>query len=544
MMRDSPVAWLYLRSAPPPPGGAADCAGVDDVGVVGAHGYVPALGGAHGIAVGEWDCALWRAARRADRAVVLLGGVDAVGMPGVDGGVVELGGRLVVYGRPRLAAVEGDARAAVVPLDHALGVARVDPQVVVVAVWGRHHGKRATCVVRPEGLDREGPHGVGPRGVGEDVVVVEGALPDGGAVVDALPGVAAVVREQEHAVLCLDDGPDPPGPGGGRGDAYAALYPVGHAGAVGQVGPCVAAVRRPPQAALRPCADEAPGSSEHLPHRGVEDSGVVGVHRQVDRAGPVALEQDALPRAAAVGGAEDAALLVGAEGVSERRDVEPVGVARVDPYAGDVPRVVEADVLPGGAGVGGAVYAVAVGDVAADARLARAGVYDRRVCVGYGEGADGGGAEESVGHVAPVCPAVGGLPDSARACAEVEGLPLLGVAGHGHDAPPPVRADRPPLHGAKVLRTQFEAQRGLRSRRDIWLASLSSGRGRSARLQPESDRRVDVALHQCALSAAASPSSQPSPARGEGGRARRSPCSALGRCQASAVCQGPGVELE
>ena len=103
MIRDSPVAWLYLSSGAPATRGAAYCARVDDVGVVRAHHDVPALRRPHRVAVGEWDRARNRAARRADGAVVLLGAVDPVRMPGVDRGVVELGRRLVVDGRPRLA---------------------------------------------------------------------------------------------------------------------------------------------------------------------------------------------------------------------------------------------------------------------------------------------------------------------------------------------------------------------------------------------------------------------------------------------------------
>ena len=248
------------------------------------------------------------------------------------------------------------------------------------------------------------------------------------------------------------------------GDAATPMRPLIPSGIPGRSVrsvPSIAAVGRPPQAALGPCADQAPGRPQHLPYRGVQDSRVVGVHGQVDRACPLAPEQDALPRAASVRGAEDPPLRVRAEGVSQRRDVDPVGVARVYAHPGDVPRVVKADVLPRGPGVGGPVDAVAVGDVAADARLAGAGVHDRWVCVGDSDRADGGGAEEAVGHVAPVRSAVGGLPDAARAGPEVEGLPLLRVARHCHDAPPSVWPDRPPSQRPKMLGAQSDAQRGL-----------------------------------------------------------------------------------
>ena len=64
--------------------------------------------------------------------------VGEVGELVVRGDMVELRRQLVVNGRPGVAAVEGDAGTTVVALDHALRVAGVDPQVVVVTVRGGH----------------------------------------------------------------------------------------------------------------------------------------------------------------------------------------------------------------------------------------------------------------------------------------------------------------------------------------------------------------------------------------------------------------------
>ena len=118
---------------------------------------------------------------------------------------------------------------------------------------------------------------------------------------------------------------------------------------------------------------------------------------------------------------------------------------RVDDDVADVARVRQADVLPGPAAVGRPVDAVAVRDVAADRRLAGAGVDDARVGVRDGDRADGGGLEVAVGDVLPVGAAAGGLPDAPGAGAEVEGRPLGRVAGDGDDAPAAVRADQAPL---------------------------------------------------------------------------------------------------
>jgi hypothetical protein len=84
----------------------------------------------------------------------------------------------------------------------------------------------------------------------------------------------------------------------------------------------------------------------------------------------------------------------------------------MDADAGDVPGVVEADVLPRPAGVGRFPDAVAVRDVAADGLLAAPDVDDVRVGLADGDGADRA-AEEAVGDVLPRGPAVGRAPDAA-----------------------------------------------------------------------------------------------------------------------------------
>ena len=125
--------------------------------------------------------------------------------------------------------------------------------------------------------------------------------------------------------------------------------------------------------------------------------------------------------------------------------VNEVWVVGMDADAGDVTGVLEAEVLPGRAGVVGAVYAVAVGEVDADACLAHAGVNDVGVGLGYGDRAHGGGVEVAVGDVLPVRAAVGGLPDPAADRAEVEDARVDWVTGDGDDAPGTVGPDAAPL---------------------------------------------------------------------------------------------------
>ena len=67
---------------------------------------------------------------------------------------------------------------------------------------------------------------------------------------------------------------------------------------------------------------------------------------EIDRAGLFADEQHLLPGRAAVDALEDAALLVRAEGVTERRDPDDVGIVGMDADLADVAGVFESDVGP------------------------------------------------------------------------------------------------------------------------------------------------------------------------------------------------------
>ena len=102
--------------------------------------------------------------------------------------------------------------------------------------------------------------------------------------------------------------------------------------------------------------------------------GLFGSIERSMAAGVLVAKEDALPGLAAIARAIDAALLVRAMRVTERGDVDEIGILRVDAHLADVARLREAAVRPGLAAVGGLVDAVAVRDVAANRRLAHADV--------------------------------------------------------------------------------------------------------------------------------------------------------------------------
>ena len=204
-------------------------------------------------------------AGRADRAVVLLGGVYPVGIVVVRVHPVELGRRLIVDRRPGIPAVEGHAGASVVALNHAFRVCGVDPQVVIVTVRHRHLVERAASVGRLPALEVQYPHGLGVLGIAEHVAVVPGALDELRIVRYELPSLPQVVGAVESSVLGLDDGPDATILGGGDRDAHASLDALWQALLAAEVLPSVTAVGCTVDRAAGPARGEVPRLSTGLP---------------------------------------------------------------------------------------------------------------------------------------------------------------------------------------------------------------------------------------------------------------------------------------
>src|SRR5581483_110106 len=396
--------------------------------------------------------------------------VDAIRRLRVGGHVVELRGRLVVHARPRLAAVEGHHRAAVVAVDHPQRVLRIDPQVVVVAVRDAHHLERLAAVAGPPGVDVQDPYRLRILRIGGDVVVIPGALTEV-AVLGALrPRLAVVVAAIDRAVLGLDDRVHASAARRGRADADPAHHALWQAFGPGDLGPRVAAVVRAEDAAARTTGHELPGPADRLPEGRVDDPRVVRIQGEVDRARPIVPVEHALPGRAAVARAVDAALRVGAVRVPERRDVDGVRVAGMHADLADVARALEPQVRPGRARVGRAVHPVAVRHVAADAALAHPDVDHVRVALGDRDRADRRALEEPVRDVLPVVAAVAGLPHATAGRAEIEGVAGARVAGHGSHAPAAERAGLPPFElvedagGRAAARGAVRARRACRAR--------------------------------------------------------------------------------
>src|SRR4051812_14111649 len=277
------------------------------------------------------------------------------------------------------------------------------------------------------------------------MVVVPGALPEVAVLAAALPCVSEVVGAEDPTVLGLDDRVHATRPRGRRRHSDLSKESFRHTLVAADLRPGVATVVRAEQATALAARDELPGATDRLPERGVDDPRVVGIERDINRAGDIAPVQDLLPGLAAVARAEDAALGVGAMGVTERRDVCGVRVLGVDADLADVAGVFETEVGPGLPGVGRSIDPVTVRHVPADAAFAHSDVDHVRIGLCHGDRADRRALEEPVGRVFPVLATVHGFPDAATGRAEVEGAPLARIARDGCDAATAVWAGRTPL---------------------------------------------------------------------------------------------------
>ena len=133
---------------------------------------------------------------------------------------------------------------------------------------------------------------------------------------------------------------------------------------------------------------------------------------------------------------------------------ELVGIVGIDNDFADLAGVFEADVGPGGSGIGGLVDAIAEGNCGAHVGLAGADVDHARVGGGDGDGSDGGDAM-AVGQVVedglPDDAAVGGFPDASADGAEVESVGVAGDTGDGEDAAAAEGSDEAPVEVVEEL---------------------------------------------------------------------------------------------
>src|SRR5438046_677124 len=158
--------------------------------------------------------------------------------------------------------------------------------------------------------------------------------------------------------------------------------------------------------------------------------------------------------------AERAAGLALLVDVSLGRDQHEVRVARIDQDRGDLSRAVEAQVLPGLAGIDRLVDAVAFVDAAAGDQVAHADVDHVSVGGGDFEGADRGRGGDVVEDRRPGFADAGGFPDAAEGEADVEDAGLADGARDRRDAPAANRPEVAPDEPGEEVGSDWRATRG------------------------------------------------------------------------------------
>src|SRR6266481_2356068 len=292
------------------------------------------------------DSALIAAAGDGDRGIVLLSAVDVVRKGVVYSDVVELRGLLVGLSGPRLAVVVRNGGAAVVGIDHPFWMRRIDPEAVIISVRRANKIEGVAAVGRTVDGGVQYVDGVDVSGIGENVMEIPGALCEAVIGIQELPGVAGVVAAEDAAFFGFDDGVDAIPVGSGNRDADATENAGGKA-VTFEALPSGTIVAGFIETAARASADCCPGIALRLVESSEQDVRIGRNESEVDGSGLVVLEENFLPRFAAVGGTEDSARFVGAVSVTHRRDEEDVGICRMDDDPGDVSRILEADVRPG-----------------------------------------------------------------------------------------------------------------------------------------------------------------------------------------------------
>ncbi|MDE2196317.1 MAG: NifU family protein [Gammaproteobacteria bacterium] len=123
-------------------------------------------------------------------------------------------------------------------------------------------------------------------------------------------------------------------------------------------------------------------------------------------------------------------------------------------------RIIQADVRPGLAAVGGAIHTVAADDVVTRLRLAGTCIYDVGGGGCDGQCADGNGAR-LLERRHPGQPRIRGLPHAAIGAAEIEHVGLIGNA-HRHGGP--AAPERPYLAPVQLCVQGRQGLSGIRER--------------------------------------------------------------------------------
>ena len=243
----------------------------------------------------------------------------------------------------------------------------------MIAVRRRKQSKRLPSVSRTEQASVEDINRIDGFGIGKDVGEIPRALAIALIVVYTNPVVAGIIRTVDAALFRFDQRVHAAGISSGDADPNPSHDSVGQAVALEPL-PCVTAVARFVQSAAWSAAVEAVWCAYHLPQRSKENVCVVRIKHNINCAGVIVFVENLLPSLAAITGTKNAALRIGAIGMTQCCYERNVGIARIDNDRGDVLCISQADVLPGLSAVKRFEHSIAIRHIPADASFTGSGV--------------------------------------------------------------------------------------------------------------------------------------------------------------------------
>ncbi len=363
--------------------------------------------------------------------VVLQPSVHTIRLGVIRADVVELRNRQVHQMFPARAAVLAAPQPAIVAGEHHVGIRRIDPDVVKIAVSVGHRAETAPAIHAEQQRSIDLEQFVFVLGVDDQIGEIKGTPHLVLAGIQARPVLAAVRRAVKSAAFRLDGGVDHLRLGGSHRQRDAAVRLLGQAFGIGgrKFGPLLAAIGGFEQAAARAARAKGPGLPPEIPHGGVDGLGILRGHGQHAASGrAVCAGQHLPPGLSAIAGLVNAALVVVVPQVSCGTRVDDVAVFGIDQNLRDVFGILEAGVLPVFAAVDGFVDAVADRHAVAHPAFPSARPYDLRVGGIDGHRADGLHVGE-IEHGLECGSSVDRLPDAAAGRRAEYGEPSAVVDG-------------------------------------------------------------------------------------------------------------------
>src|ERR1035437_6471996 len=171
-----------------------------------------------------------------------------------------------------------------------------------------------------------------------------------------------------------------------RADAADAFGSAGQS--FGELPPGVSAVGRFVETTARSgvAAAGSPRRTARGPHTGEDNLRIMRIENEVHASDVLVFVQTLLESLAAVERTEDAALGVGAVGMSLGRNEEAIGILGVDDDGCDLLRFAQSQMLPGAAGIGRFVDTIAYGEIGAAQAFTTSDIDCVGACRRHGQG--------------------------------------------------------------------------------------------------------------------------------------------------------------